>query len=96
MSRTIFSNRVLSAAALGGLILAGCASTTERKGEMTVAEGAEEVCRSVTVSGSILPKRICHNRATCAAIEERDEEQAKEQMREIQDRYTPVPRESGF
>lgn len=83
---------------IGTLVLAvsACASNDAISKEMSVEEGAQEVCRSVTVSGTILPKRICHNKSTWAAIEERDKEQAQDQMREIQDRYTPTPKESGF
>lgn len=77
------------------LIPAGCVSTT-RSEEMTLAEGAKEVCRSVQTTGSMLPKRECHNQATWAAIDEQNREAGKETMREIQDRWTPVPRESGL
>ena len=83
-----------AAACIVLVALAGCQTT--RDDELTVAEGAKKECRSITESGTILPKRVCHNKATWAEIEERDREAAKENMRTINDRYTPPPRDTGF
>lgn len=78
-------------------VLAGCASTSERTGEMTIAEGAKMECRSVYQSGSILPKRVCNNKATWAAIEEQDAEAAKTAIDAVQSQRGFMPkREGGF
>lgn len=82
--------------AMAAISMTACASISAGSTEMTLEEGAQEVCRSVTVSGTILPKRVCHNKATWAELEERDKERAQEQMRHIHDRYTPAPKESGM
>ena len=76
------------------IAIAGCQTTRDE--ELTVAEGAKEVCRSVTDSGSIIPRRICHNKATWAEIDKRDEEVAKENMDKMHGRYAPIPRDTGL
>jgi uncharacterized lipoprotein YehR (DUF1307 family) len=76
------------------IAIAGCQTTRDEK--LTVEEGAKEVCRSITDSGSILPRRICHNKATWAEIDKRDEEVAKENMDKMQGRYAPIPRDGGL
>ena len=68
-------------AATAGLVLTACSSGAS--GKMTVAEGAQMECRSITESGTILPKRICNNRATWAAIEEQEAEVAKQEIRDV-------------
>lgn len=83
-----------SIAGLAVMLAAGCVMTDHE--EMTVAEGAQEECRSITDSGSIIPRRVCHNKATWAAIDERDREVAQETMGTIQGRWTPPPRDGGF
>ncbi|WP_370276779.1 hypothetical protein [Hyphomonas atlantica] len=60
---------------------------------MTLEEGAQVECRTIQQSGTILPKRICNNKATWAAIEERNQEQAASFDRAINDRYRPVREE---
>ncbi|HPE46985.1 MAG TPA: hypothetical protein PLR76_01260 [Hyphomonas sp.] len=70
---------------LACLALVGCAST-EKTGGMTVAEGAQEECRTVTEMGSMLSKRVCHNKATWAAIDDQDEEEAKKTMGDVRSR----------
>lgn len=74
-----------------GLVLTACASSGSS--QMSVEEGAKEVCRSITESGTILPKRVCYNKATWAAIDERDKEAAKKTIDDIQSRrgYMPPP-----
>ena len=44
-----------------------------------------------TESGTILPKRVCNNKATWAAIEDRNKEQAASFDNAVNDRYLPVP-----
>mgnify|MGYP003671632375 FL=1 len=88
-----FAGSVLAAGLM--VSLAGCASSTGSE-EMTLAEGAKRECRSIKEFGSMLPKRICNNKATWADIDERNEEQAKEFKDKIDSRYTPIPREPGM
>ena len=83
-----FAGSVLAAGLM--VSLAGCASSTGSE-EMTLAEG-----RSIKEFGSMLPKRVCNNKATWADIDERNEEQAKEFKDKIDSRYTPIPREPGM
>ena len=77
-----------------GLVLAGCSSTGAT--QMTLEEGAKEECRSITESGSILPKRICYNKATWAEIDERDREAAKTAIDGVQSMGGQMPKNSGF
>lgn len=77
-----------------GYVLAACASTGE--GAMTLAEGEKMECRSITESGTILPKRVCNNKATWAEIDERDKEAGQETMRKVQERWTPPPQRNGM
>ena len=58
---------------------------------MTLEEGAKMECRTIQQSGTILPKRICNNKATWAAIEDRNKEQAASFDNAVNDRYLPVP-----
>jgi len=74
------------------MLIGGCASSTSSP-EMTLEEGAKIECRNIQQSGTILPKRICNNKATWAAIEERNQEQAESFDRAINDRYRPVREE---
>ena len=77
-----------------GLVLTACASSP--KEEMTLAEGAKEECRMITESGTILPKRVCYNKATWAAIEERDREAAKNAIDGVQSMRGQMPKSSNF
>lgn len=77
-----------------GLVLAACASSPQK--EMTLAEGAQVECRNITESGTILPKRVCNNKATWAEIDERDREAAKEAMGAAQSQRGQMPAKSGF
>lgn len=88
-----FAGSVLAAGLM--VSLAGCASSSGSE-EMTLAEGAKRECRSIKEFGSMLPKRVCNNKATWADIDERNEEQAKEFKDKIDSRYTPIPREPGM
>ncbi|WP_370171286.1 MULTISPECIES: hypothetical protein [Hyphomonas] len=74
------------------LALTSCASsaTTEK---MSLEEGAQQECRTIEEFGSILPKRVCNNKATWAEIDERNKEQAKEFKEKIDSRYTPSGRD---
>ena len=76
-------------------LAAGCASTAGQD-EMTLEEGAKMECRTIQQSGTILPKRICNNKATWAEIDERNKEQAKAFKEKIDGRYTPTPRDVGM
>lgn len=80
---------------VASLGLAGC--VTDHASKMTVEEGAQEECRMITESGTILPKRICYNKATWAAIDERDKEAADKTMDDIRSRrgYTPPVTKTG-
>ncbi|MEZ5985717.1 MAG: hypothetical protein R3B94_07175 [Hyphomonas sp.] len=80
--------------AAAGIVLTACVGTP--KEEMTVAEGAEMECRSVYESGSILPKRVCNNKATWAAIEERDKEAAKDAINGVQSQRGYTPPKTAF
>lgn len=80
--------------AAAGLVLTACASGTSEK--MSVEEGARMECRSITESGTILPKRVCNNKATWAAIEERDKEAAKNAVNGVQSQRGYTPPKSGF
>ncbi|WP_291078656.1 hypothetical protein [Hyphomonas sp.] len=71
-------------------ICAACASSHPGQ-EMTLEEGARIECRNVQQSGTILPKRVCNNKATWAAIEARNKEQAENFDRAVNDRYLPIP-----
>ena len=71
-------------------LAAGCASSTTSD-KMSLEEGAQVECRSVERSGTILPKRVCNNKATWAAIEERNKEQAAAFDSAVNDRYMPIP-----
>lgn len=84
-----------SMAATAALLATACASTTTSD-EMTLAEGATEECRTVQEFGSMLPKRVCNNKATWAAIDERDKEAAKSFKESIDGRWTPVPKAPGM
>lgn len=84
--------RILVVAA--GLILTACASGT--KEQMSLEEGAQMECRSIQESGSILPKRVCNNKATWAAIEERDREAAKDAISGVQSQRGQMPKNTGF
>lgn len=80
---------------VASLVLTGCVIHDAE--EMTVEEGAKEECRMITESGTILPKRICYNKATWAAIDERDKEAADKTMDDIRSRrgYTPPVTSTG-
>jgi hypothetical protein len=80
--------------AIAGIVLTACASNGAEK--MTVAEGAEMECRSIYESGSMLPKRVCNNKATWAAIEERDKEAAKDAINGVMSQRGQMPRKEGF
>ncbi|MEQ3649850.1 hypothetical protein [Hyphomonas sp.] len=71
-------------------LAAGCASSTTSD-KMSLEEGAQVECRNVERSGTILPKRVCNNKATWAAIEERNREQAAAFDSAVNDRYMPIP-----
>lgn len=81
-------------AATAGLVLTACASGASEK--MTVEEGAQMECRSIYESGTILPKRVCNNKATWAAIEERDREAAKEAINGVMSQRGQMPKKEGF
>jgi hypothetical protein len=80
--------------ATAGLVLTACASGANEK--MTVAEGAQMECRSITESGTILPKRICNNKATWAEIDERDKEAAKNAINGVMSQRGQMPKKEGF
>jgi hypothetical protein len=71
-------------------VCAACASS-QAGHEMTLEEGAKVECRTLQQSGTILPKRVCNNKATWAAIEARNREQADNFDRAVNDRYMPIP-----
>ncbi|KCZ91828.1 hypothetical protein [Hyphomonas johnsonii] len=75
-----------------GFALAACASS--QHADMSVEEGAQRVCRSVTESGTILPKRICNNKATWAAIDEQNREAAAKTMDDIRSRRGYMDKET--
>lgn len=81
-------------AATAGLVLTACASGAG--GKMTVEEGAQMECRSIYESGTILPKRVCNNKATWAAIEEQDREAAKEAINGVMSQRGQMPKKEGF
>jgi len=74
------------------IALTACASTTKTE-KMSLEEGAQKECRTIEEFGSMLPKRVCNNKATWAEIDERNEEQAKELKEKIDSRYTPSGRD---
>lgn len=76
-------------------IFASCASSPKTK-IMSLEEGAQTECRSVQEFGSILPKRVCNNKATWAAIDERNREHAKEFKNTVDSRYTPIEKDPGM
>jgi uncharacterized lipoprotein YehR (DUF1307 family) len=76
----------------GGFALAACVSS--QHADMSVEEGAQQVCRSVTESGTILPKRICNNKATWAAIDEQNREAAAKTMDDIRSRRGYMDKET--
>lgn len=78
------------------LTLSACAVETTRTAELTVEEGAKEECRYIEVSGSILKDRVCHNKATWAAIKKRDEENADKFVDALNDRNAGMPSQDGF
>ncbi len=86
----------ISATLAAAIMLSACASTATETAEMTVEEGAKEECRYIEVSGSILKDRVCHNKATWAAIKERDKENTEKFKNALNDRNAGVPSESGF
>jgi len=84
-------------ALMGGMVVSVAACTSSAASEdMTLAEGAKQECRSIKEFGSMLPKRVCNNKATWVEIDERNKEQAKEFKDKVDGRYTPVPREQGM
>ena len=80
-----------------GLALTACASSGS--GDMTLEEGAQMECRTIYESGTILPKRLCNNKATWAAIEEREKEEAAETINGVKSRQgiirDVIPKNSG-
>ena len=82
---------------MAGMIVStvACASTAADPA-MSLEEGAKQECRTVEEFGSILPKRVCNNKATWAEIDERNKEQAKAFKEKIDGRYTPTPRDVGM
>ena len=80
--------------ATAGLVLTACASSSKEK--MSLEEGAQMKCRSIYESGSILPKRVCNNKATWAAIEERDKEAAKDAIGGVMSQRGQMPKKEGF
>lgn len=79
--------------ALAGFIPTACASGADKA--MSVDEGAKMECRSIQESGTILPKRVCNNKATWAAIEERDKEEAKSAINGVNSRRGAMPQTGG-
>lgn len=69
---------------VSAILLIACTSAGHEK--MTLEEGAKRECRSITESGTILPKQICHNKATWAAIDERDKTAAAKTMDDMRSR----------
>jgi len=67
-----------------GMFLTACTSFQHEA--MTLEEGAKQECRTITESGTILPKRICHNKATWAAIDERNKTAADKTMDDMRSR----------
>ncbi|MEQ9436535.1 MAG: hypothetical protein RJQ02_12015 [Hyphomonas sp.] len=67
-----------------GIVLTACTSLQHE--EMTLEEGAKQECRTITESGTILPKRICYNRATWAVIDERNKTAAAKTMDDMRSR----------
>ncbi len=82
-------------AALGAAIIC-TACTSSGSNRMTVEEGAQEDCRMMDVSGSILREKVCHNKATWAAIEEREKEDADRDLQKLRDRRGEMPRDTGM
>ena len=76
-------------------VVASCASSPKTK-SMSFEEGAKTECRSIQEFGSILPKRVCNNKATWAAIDERNRELAKEFKDAVDRRYTPIEKDPGM
>lgn len=77
----------------GMLFSVSACTSTPASTEMSLEEGAKKECRSIKEFGSMLPKRICNNKATWAEIDERNKEQAKEFKEKIDSRYTPSGRD---
>lgn len=79
------------------LVLSACALIeTTRDDELTLEEAAKEECRYVSQPGSILKEKFCTNKATWAAIKERDKENAEKFKDAMNDRNAGMPKETGF
>ena len=83
-----------SVAIIMTVCLVGC--TTSTKGPLTLEEAAKEECKNIAEIGSIVPKRICHNKATWAELDKQAEEEGKELMRKAQARGVGMPPREGF
>ncbi|MEO1641961.1 MAG: hypothetical protein AAFR74_01400 [Pseudomonadota bacterium] len=67
-------------------LLSAC--TITRTAALSVEEGAKEECREYAVSGSLIPDRVCNNKATWAEIDERERDSANEELEEYRTRGT--------
>ncbi len=79
------------------LLLTSCANIKMmERTELTVEEGAKEECRYIDEPGSILKKKVCNNKATWAAIAERDKDNAEVFKNALNDRNAGQQNQNGF